>query len=266
MEHKPTILVIMPTYGHHDYARRALESLFAATSSKTTAALIVDDGSPDYDANYYRGLNGVLGHIHYTRNYGLTHALNAGLNFAYGTFIDYIACVNSDILFTKGWQNGLIAAANEYRFVGPLSNAPGVTSRGLQLASRWLQGDVPLTDDQKANDDIASSLWGKYGGRAEPCNLNGFFMFGKATSWCEYAHNYPTQTFPPVIEKMPSGRRNPQPRMQGQEDWINHQVKKSGHRNGVALGSYIVHFRSVTRGDKFKTEGAFRHVHERPKS
>jgi hypothetical protein len=135
--------------------------------------------------------------------------------------------------------------------MGPLSNAPGPTSGGIQDIAHYYKGKVDDNPEtlKKVSDTILpecrSILW---------CKLNGFFILGATETWKKYAYQYPLLMFPPRIDKMPSGRRNPHPRMQGQDDLINHLVDHdlSGKAMcGVSRGSFVVHYKAISRGKRF---------------
>lgn len=247
MDDSPHILVIVPTYGAFEYARKTLTSLFAH-SGPNTHAIVVDDGSPAWNNDWYQDVGGTVGVCHCLENGGLTKALNVGFGLAYGLNCDYIAAVNSDIIFTAGWWQPLVYNLQHgYDLVGPVSNAPGVSSRGVQDVKRWACG-VGTSDTATSLKAVPKILKATYSNRVEPCDINGFFLMSRRTAWIAHAYEYRQFTFPPSIDIMPSGRANPTPLMTGQEDWLNHRVKRAGGRVGACLGSYIFHYRSVTRG------------------
>jgi glycosyltransferase involved in cell wall biosynthesis len=90
-EQTPRISVVMPTYNHAAFIRRAVDSL-RAQSQPDWELVIVDDGSTDATAaivepeladeriRYYR----------LAENRGLGAALNAGLDCARGELIAYL--------------------------------------------------------------------------------------------------------------------------------------------------------------------------------
>ena len=87
----PRVSVLMPTFKHAAFIRRALESLRAQTLTDWEL-IIVDDGSPDATrevvAPYLTDTR-----IHYHRlshNQGLGAALNVGTSLACGRYLSYL--------------------------------------------------------------------------------------------------------------------------------------------------------------------------------
>ncbi len=104
----PAVAVLMPTYGHAFFIRRALDSLFAQTFAHWEL-VIVDDGSPDDTAaavaTYladprarYRRLE---------RNRGLGAALNVALDIARAPLVAYLP---SDDVYYAAHLATLVAA------------------------------------------------------------------------------------------------------------------------------------------------------------
>jgi len=250
----PNILVIVPTYGAFDYARKTLQSMFEHSNKERVAAVVVDDGSPDWHDQWYKDVGGgSIGIINYLNNGGLTKAWNVGFHFAFdqcAEAADFVVATNSDVIFTAGWWRPMVHALEHgWDLVGPLSNAPGASSKGVQDIKRWARG-VGTTDTRTSLANVPRIVQKAYGNNVAPCDVNGFFMMAKKSTWLAHAHDAPLHMFPPSIDVMPSGRRNPTPLMTGQEDWLNHRIKKAGGRTGACTGSYIFHYRSVTRGEQ----------------
>lgn len=87
----PHVSVLMPTYGHAAFIRRAIESLLAQTMGDWEL-LIVDDGSPD-DTRAMVAPFLADPRVRYTRlerNGGLGAALNAGTAIARGRYLAYL--------------------------------------------------------------------------------------------------------------------------------------------------------------------------------
>ncbi len=253
----PRIAYILPTYGHLDYAARCLESLRRSLGT-SAFTLIVDDASPAWDADWAKGTDTEI--IRFSSNGGLTRSWNAGFRRAIELGdCEYLITGNSDLLFAANWWDSIESALttddSEWDFVGPLSNAPGVSSCGLQNINAYYNGYRPhaQSDEQKAIDEVGYFMQhSTEGQQIKQCDINGFCMAARLKTWLAYAHNAADgHFFPPVIKTMPSGRKNPTPLMTGQEDWLNHRVRRAGRKCGVVTGSYVFHYRSISRGDKY---------------
>jgi glycosyltransferase involved in cell wall biosynthesis len=245
---QPGIAVIVPTYEAFDYSRRTLLSLFKYTPN--AAAIVVDDGSPNWNDQWYEGVGGRVITHRFEKNGGLTRSWNKGLRIAENTTAEYTVCGNNDILFTTGWWRGMVGALKDgLSLTGPLSNAPGVTAKGLQGITLYVKNYV-LTDDPKYNNRLATRLYKTYHFEHRETPVNGFFMMARTETWVKHAYDA-EHAFKPVNHYAPSGRRNPTPLMTCNEDELQSRWRKAGLRCGVALGSYIFHYRSVSRGKKF---------------
>ena len=93
---KTKISLIMPVYNQENLVKRALASIPMDTPKMEV--IIVDDGSTDKTmesimewADLHQGKD--IRVLHYTDNYGVAHAMNAGFNVARG---EYIVSLSSD--------------------------------------------------------------------------------------------------------------------------------------------------------------------------
>lgn len=160
---RPRISVIMPTYEHAHFIRRAIDSLLCQTLTDWELR-IIDDGSPDNTPE----LVSAYQHdprVHYKRlpcNCGLGAALNAGLNQARGALIAYLP---SDDVYYANHLASLVQCLDEhpeavlaYSGVRHHYNrsAPGqIENYPLQLVQvmhratdqRWLEREALVTDD-----------------------------------------------------------------------------------------------------------------------
>lgn len=258
---KTSVLVVIPTFGALAYARAALRSLLASISPADNvelAALVVDDGTPadQWNDTWYKDAGGTVAVIRYEHNRGLTAAWNLGGQFAH-TLVrppDVLVLTNSDVLFPPGWLPPLLHALDAgWDFVGPITNAPGPTSGGVQDARRW--GNWHSGAEPRRLAASAGRYHDAYGDRVEACDVNGFCMAGRTATWLKYAHAPPEHTFPPRIDVMPSGRKNPWPTQAGQEDWLMAKVRHAGGKTGACPGSLVMHFRGKSRGLKGEYAG-----------
>ena len=255
----PSLAYIIPTYGHFDYALTCLRSVLCDPEPLEVLAVLVDDASPNYARNWWHISNlpprrGVLV-TRFPVNGGLTRSWNHGLSsVCRDQRFDLITATNSDVIFPSGWwREPLKIALRGHTFVGPLSNAPGV-SNPQQNVRVW----YPEYKDADANvpvyaDAVNSALRTRYADRFEPGDINGFCMAAAPSTWRHIAHDLSQElVFPATIPIMPSGRVNPWPTMAGQECWLSATCRQSRVAMGLALGSFVFHYRSVSRGNMYK--------------
>jgi len=264
---RPAIGVIVPTYGHFDYAAAAVESCWQCTNTANIYCLLVDDASPEFYQSggevpeciqpllqHGRNNHAPLRLMRFEQNGGLTRSWNAGLHAFMGTAVDYIVCTNSDVLFTPGWHEPLIAALDcDYALVGPLSNAPGDTAKGEQLVTRYI-GYAP-TDSPESLARVAELLRARYRNTTIASPINGFFMMARKESWYKGAWSQGSgHVFRPVNALNSRGQLNPTPLMTLNEDELQERWRKLGMRSAIALDSFILHYRAVSRGDKHRRD------------
>ena len=108
MSEQPRVSVLMPTYGHASFVRRAIAALLAQ-SLTDWELIIVDDASPDDTANivapYLKDLR--ISYERLPRNVGTGAALNRALDKARA---DIIAYLPSDDLYYSDHLESLVAA------------------------------------------------------------------------------------------------------------------------------------------------------------
>ena len=145
----PTIAFICPTCGHFDYAIKAIRSFLKYTPDPRV--IIVDDASPDWDDPRWRAFvdsgRPHVSHHRFRENGGVTRSWNWGIRRAIDMGAGYVIAGNSDILFCEGWYRGLVEALESgHALAGPISNAPGPTSRGKASITAYYPG-FRLVDD-----------------------------------------------------------------------------------------------------------------------
>lgn len=255
MSGKP-LAVVIPIYNKFIYARRAILSLFKHGPPEAMA-LIVDDASPDpvdWD-RWWEGDGRPEDRIprdrcvfqRFDRNLGLTAGWNWGLAEARRLRAEYAVCTNSDILFTPHWHQALLHQADkgEYRLLGPVSNAPGIETSWRQKVKNYYT-KYQVSDEAQDIAEVSKTLWKAYGsdtvvGDAKMA-INGFFMLAKTEIW--WAGRYSEDHV-----------FNPAKKMKGNEDELQRRWKLKSYRSGICPGSFIFHYRSVSRGRAFATEG-----------
>jgi len=167
----PAVSVLMPTYGHAPFIRRALDSLVAQTVTDWEL-IIVDDGSPD-DTGALVSPYLADPRVHYhrlDRNKGLGVALNVALAAASATLVAYLP---SDDVYYADHLATLVAALDgddgavlAYAGVRHHYNrlAPGIVEgyplQLVQVAHRRV--DEQWTPrEELVTDDLARMYWTK---------------------------------------------------------------------------------------------------------
>lgn len=242
----PKILIIVPSYNALEYAALAIESALTKTKSLEPTVLHVNDG-------YVLGLNRSepynklilpLLQKHEDRiveilepaNFGLTAAWNRGLRIARESAFDYVCCTNDDVVFSEHWDMRIEGTLDTYPLIGPLTNAPG--DQPTQDVQRYLPA-YKLSDKSDDIDGVASRLRKMYPGKLIDNAVNGFCMIAETKTWWAGAFDN-ADVF------------NPAHRMEYQEYELQRRWRKLGRKSAVMLDSFVFHYRSVTRGDKYK--------------
>ena len=262
-----TIGFVCPTHKAnelHAYTERAITSFFETTPNGVV--ILADDASPDWGGYELKleKLCSTLGVpkekfriIHFDRVGKLTRSWNAGLRMAAHLGLDYAIAGNNDVVFTPNWYAGMLHALdNGYDLVGPLSNAPGVTAKGLQEI-RYYTDKYCLSDDDETLSTIAEDIYKRHLGKVVETSVNGFFQMAKVSSWI--AGMYDTNNFYRPVNKFTSkGKVNKTPLMTLNEDELQGRWRKLNMKSAVVCSSYVFHYRAVSRGDKYKKGDAFR--------
>lgn len=251
---------VCPTYNAVEldrYTRRALVSFFDTTPYGV--AIVVDDGSQSWTRNYAQTLQGIvlnypgaeLHIIRFDKPGGLTRSWNAGLALADRLGLTYAISGNNDVVFTRRWYLGLLhALANGYDLVGPLSNAPGPTAKGLQEIAKYCES-YQLTDDQTKLNAMADVIHDKYLGQVVESPVNGFFHMATMDSWRKGKYDE-THYYRPVNSVLPSGKINLTPLTTGNEDELQHRWRQKKMLSAIVLSSFIFHYRAVSRGSAYR--------------
>lgn len=247
----PTLCVIIPSFRHFDYVFACLESLQATTPD--ACVLLLDDASPDYP--YDRVLawtrRPLTAAIRFDVHGGLTRSWNEGLRHARQLGIPYAVCGNSDLLFSPGWEQPLLRALDQgYKLVGPVSNTPGTTIGGRQDVAAWL-AEYTLSDTPDSIATTAAKLLQCYGYTGYGSPLNGFCMMARTADWWEGAFDS-QHVF------------NPANKMTGNEDELQARWRRRGWTTAVVPGSFVFHYRSVSRGERYKRGRWLRRQKETP--
>src|SRR5688572_15499021 len=247
MNHGPELLLILPTYGHFDYAFKCAESFVNTTKHISTQIFIVDDNSPEWWKVDWQNWPGYIHIAHYTNHDGLTRSWNSGLRFAKSIQAKYTVCGNSDLIFTPGWYEPLKRAIDEgCDLVGPVSNAPGHCH--WQNAADFC-ADV-ISDDVDTLNRNALILRRRPFEVVYHYRINGFFMMAATHTWWRGAYD-DLHVF------------NPSCKLTGNEDELQKRWLAKDMQIGYVPQSYIFHYRSVSRPEalsKPESKGAFRPI------
>lgn len=261
-----TIGFVCPTYQAHElhaYTERAISSFFKTTPNGVV--ILVDDASPDWDSYKLKldalcsdlGVSDRLRVIHFESSGKLTRSWNTGLRMATHLKLDYAIAGNNDIVFTPKWYAGLLHALNNgYDLVGPLSNAPGVTAKGVQEIRHYTDKYL-LSDNPSTLNKIAEDIYTRHLGKVIETPINGFFQMAKVSSWVAGKYNK-SDFYRPVNKFTSKGKVNRTPLMTLNEDELQGRWRKLNMKSAVVCSSYIFHYRAVSRGDRYKKGDAFR--------
>lgn len=260
VEHEFAIGIIVPSYGHYGYVARCIESAFA-NSPEDTHVLVVDDGHPDYHDGFQRYIQPFLCddrvsyRLHDTRydtNGGFIRSINHGLEYFRDLGAKYTVCGNSDLVFAPNWHRALIHnLENGYDVVGPVTNAPGTE------AQQWVGSYLLPMDTYRPSDEpydlakVANDCWELNGNTVIEGTINGFMMMGATKRFWQGAYDR-EHVFCPRNEMTISHGPNPTPLMTMHEYESQRRWTKLGWKIGYCPGSYVLHYRSVSRGDKYK--------------
>jgi hypothetical protein len=250
---------ICPTYNAivlDGYTRKALDTFFTYTPDGV--AIVVDDGSTGWTDAYVQSLfelaemhmDARLELYHFPTTGGLTRSWNQGLAIADALDLAYVIAGNNDLVFSSGYYKALLAALDHgYDLVGPVSNAPGSTAKGKQDITTYLP-NYYLTDDIGQINQVASRLQKTQNGRFIESPINGFFQLATMTAWRQGKYDA-THYYCPVNTHTSKGKRNPTPLMTLNEDELQARWRAAGKKAAVVPGSFIFHYRSVSRGPRY---------------
>lgn len=255
---KPTLAIVIPTYGAFEYARVAAATALRHTHLAAARVLIIDDASPAAEAlpTHERALNTLARQCgqppiqvyQFRTNGGLTRSWNQGLVWARRERCDYACVTNSDVRFTPGWDVPLLTALNRYALVGPVTNAPG--TEALQFVGNYT-AKYRRSDADDVLATVVADLRKRHGHRVIPGTLNGFCLVAATTTW--WANAYARHdVFRPVNTHNARGQPNPTPLMTLNEYELQGRWHARGLKTGFVPASYVFHYRAVSRGDAHK--------------
>lgn len=199
----PRVSVIMPTYNHAHFIRRALEGLLAQTFADWEL-IIVDDSSPDATGDIIAPFLGDkrIRHLRLDANHGVGAALNVGLDQARAALIAYLP---SDDVWYPEHLASLVRCLDDQRDAvlafsgvrhhynkwadGQLDDYPLQLVQVLhrRTADRWIEREELVTDD------LGRMLWNKL-------QAQGVFV-GSGQASCEWVE-HPDQLYKIIREPL----------------------------------------------------------------
>lgn len=255
----PPVCVAITSCDFFEYTAAAVRTCFVHTPDVTV--VVIDDASAGWPAHgnppelrhFDKDFPGRFMTVRFAKRFGLNRSLNRGLEAARWLEAGYAVLANNDVLFTPGWFEPLQHALDHgYDLVGPVTNAPGPTAKGLQDVRRW-HDDYRLTDDETYLTCLAADLRRDHGLAAVETRVNGFCFAATTAGW--WAHAYDAEhdlVFRLANEFNSRGQRNPTPTMTMHEDEYQARLYRQGGKAAVCPGSFVMHYRSVWRGDRYK--------------
>ncbi len=236
--------MIVPTYNQMEYAEISVRS--ALRSRPDCLVMLVDDGSPTWNPEQWLPFprDRLLTHRFPKNDRNLTRSWNWGLAEARRLKIPFAVATNSDVKFPLLWWEALELALTRgtVSLAGPVTNAPGHRPR---QQVRGLVKGYEVRDDEAYLDRVARRLHDDRKHEAwKPQRINGFCMAAKTETWWELAHG-PDHVFDP-------GKKF---KLTKNEDEFQGRMIRRGVVGGIVPGSFVFHYRGVSRGAK----GAGRH-------
>jgi hypothetical protein len=254
----PTIFGVFAVYGQYPLAAQAVRSFISACpATHIPRVIVIDDATPHRPsaANLIFADWGADAVQLFDVNRGWLAANNAGAEWGFSQAYndeDVIVFSNSDVIYAKQSLSHLTKALADggVQLLGPLTNAPGPTARGLQNVRLYVSG-FTLDASQESIDRVEQALARRTVDPVIVGDPNGFCFAGRVSTFRDLADDYP-RLFPDSIPVLPSGRSNPWPRDCGGESFLQHKLKQGGWKSGIVVPAYVYHYRSASRGAAFK--------------
>ena len=142
--------IVLPVFGAHDDLRPCLASLARHTDLSTHRLVVVVDADPDWRRELLDPLREAqptaeVEVLFNDTNRGFVHSANRGMGQEAGESRD-VVLLNSDVVVTEGWLDGLLACAAsrpDVATVTPFSNHATLCS----LPEPWIANELPTGYD-----------------------------------------------------------------------------------------------------------------------
>jgi GT2 family glycosyltransferase len=130
---RPDVSVIVVVWNALDYAKACVASVLTASSQREFEVIVVDNGS-DQDVltwlSHQRSRDPRFRYLRIPSNSGFARGVNVGARIARG---EYLALVNSDVLVTDGWMDGLVDTLEADLSLGIVSPVTNYVGEGMQV-------------------------------------------------------------------------------------------------------------------------------------
>jgi hypothetical protein len=185
---------------------------------------------------------------------GLTRSWNHGIMQASLWGHDVVCVTNSDVVFAPGWDEEIFEGLKLYDLVGPVTNAPGTEHK--QYVGRYateytrdrVEEDLFVVQEELHKQRILATEH-----RFIRSALNGFCLVAKFETWRANAYNYDAgDIFRPLNMTNSKGQANPTPAMTLGEYELQGRWTKAGLETAICTGSYVLHYRAVSRGARYR--------------
>lgn len=224
---KPEVSIVIPVYNQIEYTKMCLESLVETIDEKIEL-VIVDNASTDGTKEFISSFNHnklIPVPISNEENLGFPKAVNLGIEKANGK---YVIIANNDILFTNGWLERMIEAAesdSKIGLVGPISNEVS----GLQKDERAVYSSIEEMKD--------------YAERIKVKNKNDMQHFPRLAFLCTLVKREVIETIGGLDERFSPGNY--------EDDDYCLRAQLAGFKAVIAKDVFIHHYGSKS----FKADG-----------
>jgi len=115
---RPTVSVIIPTYGQIDYTLRCLASISAHPPEAAIEVIVVDDATPECSTGCLAEIDSIRLMVN-PRNLGFLRSCNVAARVAGGEFLLFL---NNDTQVLPGWLDTMLAALRDHADVGAVGS------------------------------------------------------------------------------------------------------------------------------------------------